>query len=37
MSAVRSMAHEHGVKLKTKGEVRESYGLSPRWQSNKQA
>jgi hypothetical protein len=35
MSAIRTMAHEQGIKLKTRGEVRESYGLSPKWRSNR--
>jgi hypothetical protein len=35
MSAIRTVAYDHGIKLKTKGEVRESYGLSSRWQSRR--
>jgi hypothetical protein len=35
MSAIRTMAHEQGIKLKTRGEVRESYGLGPKWRSNR--
>jgi hypothetical protein len=35
MSAIRTMAQEQGIKLKTRGEVRESYGLSPKWRSNR--
>jgi hypothetical protein len=35
MSAIRTMAHEHGINLKTRGEVRESYGLSAKWRSNR--
>ena len=35
MSAIRSVAHEHGITLKTKGQVRESYGLSAKWRSNR--
>jgi hypothetical protein len=33
MSAIRSVALEHGIKLRTKGQVRESYGLSAKWGS----
>jgi hypothetical protein len=35
MSAVRTMAHEQGINLKTRGEVRESYGLSAKWRTNR--
>ena len=33
MSAIRSVALEQGIKLRTKGQVRESYGLSAKWGS----
>jgi hypothetical protein len=35
ISAIRTIAHEHGIKLKTKGQVRESYGLSAKWNNNR--
>jgi len=35
VSAIRRVAHEHGIKLKSKGEVRESFGLSAKWNSNR--
>jgi len=35
MSAIRTIANEYGIKLKTKGQVRESYGLSAKWRSNR--
>jgi hypothetical protein len=35
VSAIRRVAHERGIKLKSSGEVRESYGLSAKWHSNR--
>jgi hypothetical protein len=35
VSAIHRVAHEHGIKLKSRGEVRESYGLSAKWHSNR--
>jgi hypothetical protein len=37
MSAVRTMAYDQGIKLKTKGQVRQSFGLSSHWQSSRKS
>jgi hypothetical protein len=35
MAAVRTVARENGIRLKTPRQVRESYGLSTKWSSNR--
>ena len=35
MNAVRAIARQHDIKIKTKQEVRQSQGLSPKWTSDK--
>jgi hypothetical protein len=35
LSAIQRVAHDHGIKLKSRGEVRKSYGLSAKWNGDR--